>query len=62
MEIYAIDYTLFQTDRTPIKVDFLELQTITETYFKDHMVEAYKISTQANLIDFTTSFVTAHFT
>jgi len=62
IEIYAIDYTLFQTDRTPIKVDFLELQKITETFFKDHMVDAYKISTQANLVDFTTSFVTAHFT
>eukprot|EP00535_Pseudo-nitzschia_heimii_P010662 CAMPEP_0197177902 /NCGR_PEP_ID=MMETSP1423-20130617/3344_1 /TAXON_ID=476441 /ORGANISM="Pseudo-nitzschia heimii, Strain UNC1101" /LENGTH=469 /DNA_ID=CAMNT_0042627523 /DNA_START=71 /DNA_END=1481 /DNA_ORIENTATION=+ len=62
VEIFAIDYTLFQTDRAPIKVDFLELQKITETYFRDHMVDAYKISTQANLVDFTTSFVTAHFT
>lgn len=62
IDLYAIDYTLFQTDRAPIKVDFLDLQKITEAYFRDHMVNSYKVSTQANLVDFTTSFVTAHFT
>jgi len=62
MEVYAIDYTLFQTDRAPIKVDFIALQKVTETYLKDHMVDEYKTSTQVKMVDFTTSFVTAHFT
>ena len=62
METYAIDYTLSQTDRAPIKADFLALQKITEEFLKDHMVNAYKVSTQANLVDFKTSFVTAYFT
>ena len=62
MEIYAIDYTLFQTDRAPIKVDFIALQKVTETYLKDHMVDEYKMSTQVKMVDFTTSFVTAMFT
>ena len=61
IKIYAIDYTLSQTDRTPIKVDFLDLQKVTESYFKDYMLNAYVVSTQATLVDFTTSFVTAHF-
>ena len=62
LDTYAVDYTLLQTDRAPIKVDFISLQKITDTYFKDYMIEAYKVSTQANLVDFKTSFVTAHFT
>ena len=60
LEIYAIDYTLSQTDRTLIKIDFLELQKVTESYLKDYIVDAYQESTQAILVDFTTSFVTAH--
>ena len=62
LQLYAIDYTLSQTDRTPIKLDFLELQTVTASYFKDYMIKAYEVSTQATLVDFTTVFVTAHFT
>jgi len=62
VQLYAIDYTLSQTDRTPIKLDFLELQTVTASYFKDYMIKAYEVSTQATLVDFTTVFVTAHFT
>mmetsp|Transcript_36400 Transcript_36400/g.39478 ORF Transcript_36400/g.39478 Transcript_36400/m.39478 type:complete len:526 (-) Transcript_36400:64-1641(-) len=62
LELNAIDYTLSQTDRTPIKADFLELQIVTASYFKDYMINAYQISTQATLSDFTTVFVTAHFT
>lgn len=62
LELNAIDYTLSQTDRTPIKADFLELQIVTASYFKDYMINAYQISTQATLSDFTTEFVTAHFT
>ena len=49
-------------DRAPIKVDFIALQKVTETYLKDHMVDEYKTSTQVKMVDFTTSFVTAHFT
>ena len=62
LQTYAVDYTLSQTDRTPVKVDFLELQTLTESFFKDFMLKAYEVSAQATLVDFTTSFVTAHFT
>jgi hypothetical protein len=62
LQLYAIDYTLSQTDRMPIKVDFLELQAVTASYFKDYMIKAYQVSTQATLVDFTTVFVTAHLT
>lgn len=62
MDTYAIDYTLSQAGTAPSKADFRELQTITESFFKKHMVDSYKASTQAELVDFTTSFVTAHFT
>ena len=62
MDTYAIDYTLSQAGTAPSKADFRELQSITENFFKKHMVDSYKASTQAELVDFTTSFVTAHFT
>lgn len=61
LDLYALDYSLSQDDRTPIKVDFLELQALTQSFFKDYMMKEYEISTQAELVDFTTSFVTAHF-
>ncbi|VEU33638.1 unnamed protein product [Pseudo-nitzschia multistriata] len=62
LPIYAIDYTFSQTSRTPIKVDFLELQTLTQSFFKNYMLTAYEVSAQVTLVDFSTSFVTAHFT
>jgi len=62
LEIYAIDYILADTQKTPIKVDFLELQQLTEAFLRDYMLKAYQVSAQAILVDFSTSFVTAHFT
>eukprot|EP00536_Pseudo-nitzschia_multiseries_P001031 jgi/Psemu1/282740/fgenesh1_pg.13_\ len=62
LEIYAIDYNLSETDRTPIKIDFLALQELTQSFLREYMLKAYEVSAQAKLVDFTTSFVTAHFT
>lgn len=62
MDLDAIDYKLLRNDSPPMKVDFLELQTVTASYFEDYMIDAYQVSTQADLVDFTTLFVTAHFT
>ncbi len=63
MNTYALDYTLLEAGSTaPSKADFREVLSVTSDYFKEHMLNAYKISTQADLFDFTTSFVTAQFT
>jgi hypothetical protein len=61
LQLYAIDYTLSRTDRRPVKIDLQELQTVTASYFKDYMIKAYEVSTQATLVDFTTVFVTSNF-
>ena len=62
LEIYGIDYTLSQTDRLPTKNDYLQLHKVAESYFKDYMVNAYQVSTQATLVDFTTSLDPINFT
>ena len=62
MDTYAIDYTISQSAGTLSKADFRELQVVTEKVLKNHMINEYKLSTQADLCDFTASFVTAHYT
>ena len=62
MEPYAIDYTISQDAGALSKANFRELQVVTENYFRQHMIDAYKLSTQADLCDFTASFVTAQYT
>ena len=62
MDAYAIEYTLPPQTGSPNKENFKELQKVTETFLKNHMINSYKMSTQANLCDFTAPLVVAHFT